>query len=234
MATFWRRFRLILGLLLIGGGCNPILAPFLLNPPESRIPPEYKRLAAEGKDKKPKEVRVAILAYSGLDFNTDFPQADREISRLLGKSILAQSQHNEEKVTVVSPLKVEEYKNSHPDWHHQHVELQTIGKDLHVDYVIYLEIGSLSLYQPGSGLTFFRGQATMDVTLVNVNKEDDFESGVVKSFVYTYPSEGRGGNVPVDADTTPQAFRQKFLDSLAKRLSWWFVAHPTADNQWVD
>jgi hypothetical protein len=233
MSVFKRRFLLIVGMILVGGGCNPLLFPFIINPPESRIAPSYKQLTIGQKEKK-REPRVAILAYSGLDFNMDFPQADREISRLLGKAIQDQAKHNEEKLTVISPLKVDEYKNNHPDWHHEHVELSEIGRDLHVDYVIYLELRALSLYQPGSGGTFYRGDAKMDVTLVNVNKEDDFESGEARLFTHTYPSEGRGGNVPVDADTTPAAFRQQFLSSLAKRLSWWFVAHPTADNQWVD
>ena len=229
MSKLWRRILLGLGILALGGACNPLMLPFYLTSPESKFPAEYKKLAS---DDKKKEVRVAILTYMGVEPNPELLHADRDITRLLTKQLQDLCKHNQEKVVVVNPFKIEEYKNSHPDWNRTHVELTEIGKDLHVDFVIYLEVERLSLYQPDSNMMFFRGQANLDVKLVDVNNPD--ESPEKRVFTFTYPSEGRGGNVVVDSDTPPQLFREKFLKALTKQLSWYFTAHPTIDSRWVD
>ena len=55
---------------------------------------------------------------------------------------------NKEKVTVIASNKVERYKDSHPDW--QAISAVAIGKHFRADYVIELEVESVSLYE-GSG-----------------------------------------------------------------------------------
>lgn len=229
MSKLWRRILLGLGILALGGACNPLMVPFYLTAPESKFPAEYKKLASS--DKK-KEVRVAILTYMGVEPNPELLHSDADIGRLLAKNLQELCKHNEEKVTVVNPFKVEEYKNSHPDWNRTHIDLAEIGKDLHVDYIIYLEVERLSMYQPSTNLMFFRGQANLDVAVVDVNNPD--QSPEKQLFTFTYPSEGRGGNVLVDADTPPELFRQKFLNAMTKQLSWYFSAHPKSDSRWVD
>lgn len=229
MSKFWRRFLLGLGILALGGACNPLMFPFYLTSPEPKFEASYKQLAS--KDKK-KEVRVAILTYMGLETSGEFLHVDRDLSRKLAKNLGDLCKYNEEKVTIINPSKVEEYKNSHPDWHHEHLELEEIGKDLQVDYIIYLEIESMSMYQPNTGMTLYRGEASLNVQLVDVNKPD--ESPDSQTFTCTYPSEGRGGNVLVDADMRPQQFRDKFLNSMTRQLSWYFSPHPKSDSHSSD
>jgi hypothetical protein len=227
MSTFWRRFLLLLGLIALGGGCNPLMLPFFMTAnPIPKEKAEYLKLTSP--DKKT-EARVAIFTYMSLETRPEFLHADQDLARSLAIQLNNLAQQNEEKITIINPLKVEEYKRKHPDWDASHLDLVAVGKELQADYVIYLEIGGLSMYQPGTFGTFFRGQANITVNLVNVKKPDDFTLGA-KEIQYSYPPESQGGNMPVDADTSPQLFKEKFLTALGRRLSWLFAERPTNDD----
>lgn len=226
MSTFWRRVLLVLGLLGLGGGCNPLLLPLFLTSKEPKQPAEYHKLATT--DKK-KDVKVVILTWTGLEVRPELLQADREIAHQLAVELVKRTTENEEKLTVVNPLKVEEYKNKHPDWHSTHLDLESIGKHFKADWVIYVEVGSLSMYQSLTAGTFYRGEADVTVSLFNVNKPDDFTLPP-RQIPFTYPPENQGGNRLVDSDTPPQAFRREFLGALSRRLSWLFTDRPTQDT----
>src|SRR5206468_12323787 len=96
------------------------------------------------------------------------------------------------------------------------------------DYVIVLEIASLSLYQTGSGNTLFRGKADINVSLINVFDPDGGDP-TPHHFRCEFPSEANG-YVAVGDMTVPE-FREKFLDYTARHLAWKFTAHPTKDDQ---
>ena len=49
------------------------------------------------------------------------------------------------------------FKNQHPAW--KDLDTDEIGKELHADYVIYIEIEDLSLYQKSSFNTLLQGRA---------------------------------------------------------------------------
>src|SRR5438309_474270 len=84
--------------------------------------------------------------------------------------------------------------------------LAAIGAWFKVDYVIYVEINELSLYEPGNAQTIYRGKADLSVKLIDVKHPE--ESAPRKDFTCTYPSEANF--IPVDEETPPQAFREKF------------------------
>ena len=46
-----RRFLLLLGLIALGGGCNPLMLPFLFTLKEPTIDPEFHKLSSEDKKK---------------------------------------------------------------------------------------------------------------------------------------------------------------------------------------
>jgi len=194
-------------------GCNfPTAMYFLM--PDAKEPAEYKRLAS---DDKKKEVRVVLWTYSALDMRTEFIQADRLLTELLSKRIHKMSEENDEKVTVVSPRKVEDYKNTHPDW--KALPLEQVGHYFKADYVISLEIDQLSLYEPNANETLLSGRTHILVSVVDVKNPDD--SPHPTEFSDRYPTELRGG---IDSlDMHPMQFRQKFLEHVAKRLSYFFV-----------
>ncbi len=223
MNGFSRR-SLLLGLCSVGlvAGCSfPTALYFLM--PEAKEPAEYKRLAS---DDKKKEVRVVLWTYSDL-MGTEFIQADRLLTDQLSKYINKMSQENEEKLTVVSPRKVEEYKNTHPEWKSYREE--EVGHYFKADYVISLEIDQLSLYDPNTHGQLYNGRAHILVKLVDVTNPDD--SPHPTEFTDRYPTELRGG---IDTlDIPPMVFRQKFLDHVAKRLSYFFVNHQKRERVMV-
>src|SRR5207302_10570741 len=93
------------------------------------------------------------------------------------------------------------------------------------DYVIYLEINSLGLYEPGSSNQLYRGRADITVSLVNMKEAN--ETPLRRNFSCSYPSELRGGIREVDSDRPPQVFKTEFLDYMSRRLAWYFTSHPT-------
>src|SRR5262245_40039356 len=135
MSTFRRRFLIIVGLIVLGGGCNPLTSLLFLTGEDPKLPAEYYKLA--GKDKK-KEVRVVILTDMPLEIRAEFMHADREITHLFALQLQKLTRENGEKVTVVNPNKVEEFKNEHPDW--DAMDKETIGKHFKADYVIHLDV----------------------------------------------------------------------------------------------
>ncbi len=205
------------------GGCDPAtLSYFLL--PETKDAPELRRLAS---DDKKKEVKVAILTHTELETRPELIQADRQLAEYLAKQLRERCAENREKVTIIPTRRVEEYKSAHPRWH----DPLEVGRELKVDYVIYLEINSMSLYEKGSSNLMYRGRASVSVALVDVNHPDETpEQTEISS---EYPSEARG---PLDAsmDTSPMQFRAAFLNYLAKRLSWCFTGHRKREEKFVE
>src|SRR5262249_9903593 len=131
-------------------GCNPLTSFFFLAP-DSKIPAQLRKVAA---DDRTQEVTVAVLTYAGLEPRPEFLPGHRHVSNRIVKQLLEGFKANGENVKVVPPAKVEEFKNNHPNWHT--MELTEIGSRLNADYVIYLEVGHLSLYEPGSANSLYR------------------------------------------------------------------------------
>jgi hypothetical protein len=212
----------LLGLAGLGAGCNPLLFPAFLFGPEPREEARLKKLASS--DKK-KEVKVVILPYlMGLETPQEFIGADYLLSDQLARHLKKLFEFNEEKVKIVPPQKVEDFKNKHAAWRKE-VDLQEIGRHFKADYVIYLEISSLSLYEKGSANQIYRGRANIKVSVIDVSDAEDVP--IPRDYSYVYPSDARGG-VAVDIDTPPGVFRGQFLDYVAKQLAWLFSAHPTS------
>jgi hypothetical protein len=208
------------GVVVFSGGCNLGALTYFLSP-ESLEPAILKQLAST--DPK-KDTRVVILTYTGLETRAEFIQADRQLTELLARQMTEMSKGNDEKLTVIPPRKVEAYKNSHPNWRED--ELEKIGKDLDADYVIYLEINSLSLYERRS-TDLFRGRASISINLVDVRHPEDHIPP--EQFSCVYPSGARGP-VPVGFDVQPMQFRQDFLSNVAQRLARYFVRYPKRDR----
>jgi hypothetical protein len=214
---------MLLAASVLGLGCNVLSVPFFLFGPEPKVPPEWP-LASESKDRK---VRVVILTLpEHLETRPELSGVDRELTNKVAKHLLEGFKANEEKVAVVPPSKVDQYKADTPNWRSLDFKDDIGGKHFNADYVIVLEIHSLSLYQAGSGNTLFRGKANIGVTLINVFDPDGAPER--KEFVKEFPTENKG-EIAV-GDMTVTQFREQFVDYIAKNLSWYFTAHPIADR----
>jgi len=207
-------------LLAVSAGCGDFgaMAYFLL--PEQRIEPRMRHLASA--DAK-KDSRVVILTWSAMETRTEFIHADRQLSELLGQQLQQLAEQAKERISIVPARKVEEYKNAHPDW--RSLDLTDIGRHFDADYVIYLEIHSMSLYEVG-GTQLLRGRANLTVSLADVRKPDD--APLSQPYTCIYPSESPGP-VPV-GDMHPMQFRQKFLTHMAKQLAQYFSRYPRSER----
>jgi hypothetical protein len=202
-------------------GCNlSSLSYILAGAPEPECPADGMELTIP-KDKK--EMKVVVLAYSAMAAQAEFVTAERELSGLICRQLRQACQLSDQKIVIVPPNKVQEFKNNNPDWHH--MKLQDIGRRFGSDYVIFLDIESLSLYERGSSNQLFRGRAEISVTLVNMHDADD--DPLERHFSCAYP-ETRGP-IPVD-DQNAREFYMSFLNYMAKHITWYFVPHATADT----
>jgi hypothetical protein len=223
MTALRQRWRLI-GLILtavVCSGCNMLALPFFLmtgmNPKHD---PQCK-LASEDKEK---EVKVVILAYTGLETRPEFLRVDRELASLLARQLQQGFKENKEKVLIASITQIEKYKDEHPNW--KAMDLEEIGTHFGADYVIDLGIESLSLYETGSGNQLYRGRATISIAVVDVHKPDE-DPIYREEYTCEYPKTR--GPIPV-SEGNPLQFRQAFLQHVAKQLSWRFTAHPVDED----
>jgi hypothetical protein len=200
---------------VLTAGCNLSSLAYYLTGGDTRQPAGDMALVPE--DKK-KEIKVAILAYTSMDTAPELVTVDRELSGLLTRQLQQGSKDNDQKITIVPAAKVQEFKNSHPDWHT--MKLADLGKQFQVDYVIYLGLKSLSLYEKGSAKQLYRGRAEITVILVNMNHPDD--DPIEKEYSCEYPRAR--GPIPVD-DQNSREFYLAFMNYIAKHLSWYFMPH---------
>ncbi len=201
-------------------GCDPgTMAYFLM--PETKEEPELQRLASE--DKK-KEVKIIILTYDRLQPVPELAQVDRQLSELLARQLTQLFAQNQQKVTIVPPRRVDEYKNTHPTRHGP--DPAEVGRYFHADYVVYLELNEMSLYEKGSSNLLLRGRAHISVSLVNINNPDDTQE--TREFTCVYPSEAKAQDVGPDMPLL--LFRQQFLTTIARRLSYYFAPHTKAQR----
>lgn len=199
--------------ILLAGCSFPQSLYFIM--PEAKDPADLKRLAdPDGK----KEVKVVLWTYMNLDPREEFIQADRHLAIKLAEEIRRLCDENKEKVTIVKPNQVEQYKSRHPNW--KSYELAQVGHDFNADYVVNLEIDKLSLYEPNANQQLYRGQTEIQVSVLDMQHPDDLQN---KEFTDRYPAEARGDMTPFEI--TPHAFRDKFLEHVAKRLAFYFVDH---------
>jgi hypothetical protein len=218
----WLPATLLLGtLFLTGCGVGEFLY-FVL--PESKQPP----LCAPIASKEKKKVKAMVLVYAqGVDNRRDAMQVDRDLAELLVKNMREQFESNQEKVDLIPPRQIEDFKSHHPDW--KDSQPFAIGKLLGVDYVIVLEINSFTLHADGRQM--FRGQTSIAISLVDVHKGD--EAPEHKEFTCRYPNDSKGA-VDKDLDMPESKFRLEFLENVAKRLMRYFVAYEESKTRDID
>jgi hypothetical protein len=227
--TIRGRCRRLAGLVLMAAlattGCNMLALPFFLIPGmEPKIDPKCK-LASEDKEK---EVKVVLLASTALETRPEFLRVDRDLSRMVVTNLQETFKKNKEKVTVVPISQIEKYKDDHPNWHA--LDPEEIGQHFKADYVINLEIDAITLYEPGSSNTLFRGRTEISLAVVNVK---DPKEGPIYKEEYTCEYPRAKGPVPA-GDSNPAQFRQRFLGVVAREISWRFTAHLVDDDLQCD
>jgi len=208
--------------LLLGAGCDMAsLTYFML--PEGRIDAKMKHLASEDPDK---ESKVLILTWCGIETRSEFIHADRQLSEMLAMHLKKLAEESKERVSFVPARKVEEFKNANENW--RGMELAEIGRRFKADHVIYLEINSMGLYEPGSLNTLLRGRISLNITLADVHKPD--ETPAQETFSCVFPGDAPGP-VPASDQAQKMQFRQAFMNHVARNLSYFFSRYPRRERQ---
>ncbi len=205
-------------------GCDlGSLVYFLM--PDAKTDPELRRLASEDGKSEPRV--VILVTRRGLETKPELIQAERELAAMICKQLKDQCAENKERLAIVAPRKVEEFKSAHPNW--KALDPHDIAKHFDADYVVDLEINSISLYAKGTKELF---QGTAEVRLMLYDMKNSDAQGDQRELTFSYPHEAHGG-IPVFDSSVP-AFRQKFLTYLAKRLAWNFTGHTPDEERAID
>jgi hypothetical protein len=207
-------------LVIVIAGCNPATLYYFLNNEESKLPAKVQKLALEDKEKP---VKVAIISTKGLGgdgIRELVASADRDLCNEFGRHLAELCTYNKENVKVVTASQIQAYKEHHRDWDHP-LDLDKIGEDLEVDYVIHLEIESLSVVPKTTGGLYYEGRAEIETTLVNVKTGDRKN----EHFSCNYPEDNYG--ITMTESPSERQFRVLFLRHCGERLSWFYTAHPT-------
>src|SRR5439155_23932072 len=99
--------------------------------------------------------QVVVIASDPVETGTEFIRVDRELGNILARNLQNHFKEAKEKVQIVSPRKVEKFKDDHPDW--QAIQLADLGREFSADIVIFLEIEQISLYERNSANLLYRG-----------------------------------------------------------------------------
>jgi hypothetical protein len=205
--------------LLCWTGCNP-LAPLFLAlylwepdvPPKFELPPDCQRLA--------------IVCYAPLDLQIEMGQLDRDLNEAVSRKVFEKfdedKKRREQGFQVIKASKVARWQDEHPDW--RSMDSAEIGQALKADYVVYIEIDTVSFYEEGSGRQLYRGHAEVTVSVVRVaDGETVFPKDTLE---FEFPV---GRPLPA-ADTPLPKFRREFINRLAEKLSWYIIPHENKED----
>jgi len=216
----WRLAGLFVAAFALTLGCNPIQTIGYFCAPDSIEPPTCP-LAVKGKDVKV----LLIAAHAGpLPSDPALMRSDWDLNARLTHLLEDHYKENNDRVKVIPPSQVKNYMNSHPRW--RELPPQEVGKHFDADWVINLEIMSISLFDRASANFFYHGNAEIQVTVTDVHKPVGeggvFEESYQLEYPKSHPLERGEMSVP--------RFREKFVDRIAKDLARYFAAHPPRDK----
>jgi hypothetical protein len=218
----WRLAAVLLLLLVAGLGCNPLTGlSYLISPyGANNLDPECALTLPE------RESKVVILcAHEDVAaVNSAFRDADQALTRRLAGMLEQRYKENGDKVKIIPPSKVLSYVREHPDWVTE--SKQEFGKRFDADFVVFLELGPMTMFEKGSNESLYRGNAEIRITVFDVHQPDGDALKYENHYSCVYPSTG-----PDDASSMSRPnFKFKFLDRCAKDLVLYFAAHPSKDK----
>lgn len=194
-------------------GCfvNMLALPYFLIAGEPTIDPAWDLL--DGKRDR-KTIAVVSYADSGLRFGYDRPESEL-VDLVIGELAMAESRFD-----LVPSRDIRDWCDRNPDWVERPMTL--IGEHFDADYVLMIEVTDFDLNRTKNQY-LLKGSASVLIKLYDVAKElqvfDDL-------YEREYPPHRA---VPVSEIASEGAFRRRFLQVIAKELSWYLVPHRFED-----
>lgn len=199
-------------------GCQ-ILAPFYLGALMMGYDTRVDPLFTLPEDAK----RVAVVTYMNLDTQVEMGRLDQELTEGVARRLFDEFGEKKGAIEVVRADKVARWQDEHPDW--ISFEPVDIGKALKVDYLIYLEVDRITMYEDGPNRALYRGQAAVEVAVTRI--EDGRRAFGKEVVTIEFP---RDRPIPVTPEVPPQRFRKEFVRRMAERISWLFIKHDSGDE----
>ncbi len=220
MATKWRNRFLVGTLALVAAmGCNPIVSlSYLFNNGDPKTPPEYPLTPQPSR--KHEEVRIVVITSARPGLN-EFRGIDQSLNTEFKRALENMAKETKEKITVLSNMPLSRYREEHPEWQSHHPI--DIGKQFGADYVIDMEVLSISLFKPGTNRSLLQGKVAIALSAYDLSKREKVPA-LEQEYTTTYPASHE-----MDADSISlPGFRQKMLQRIASDLAIKFIPHTTS------
>lgn len=212
---------LLLNGILLSIGCSPATLAMFVSPfVDNKLPPELSLTATK------KEPTVAIMACFSqrLEDRREILPADHELAEKLAQHIRLRSQLNKEKIKLLPTSQVRSQQNKLGL--SKGASPVEVGKQLQADFVIYLEIEAISLYEKKSYGDLYRGHADIAISVYDLDKPEGEQKVFDRPYRCEYP-----GSHPRDASSLSVIqFRALFLNRMAREISKMFVAYPADER----
>jgi hypothetical protein len=216
---------------LAGTGCNLLAIPFMLFGPGAdgeRTEPEYAFYTKATQEKHKRDIKLVVLPYHSRSVPIEFNGADLKLANAFVKHLTEKFVDNREQVTIVPIYEVEKFKHDHPEW--KTMGPKAIGEFFKADYVLDMELASLTLVDKQSRQPFLLGSIRVELQLLDVDSKEG-EQPLTKEFTRKFPLLGAR---PIDLDSSKDSFQQEFFQHVAVEMSWWLTAHTFQENKSLD
>ena len=209
--------------ILISAGCDPRTLVYFLQPWEPTVPPPQGAPNLEAK-------KVVVVTNAVAGTMGEFATLDRDIT----KKIVSILKEKVKKIEMVDTDKVWNWVEDHPHW----TDPEDIAKAFEADVVIFLEIETFQLHNPGD-IGVFQGTAKTHIQVTemvhpkNSRSRPDKKEPKEAKLIYddyrdtTFPVRGP---VQMDSGVSRGAFKSRFLQVVAAEISWHFVEHSPEDD----
>src|SRR5262249_29802659 len=153
-----RWFTLALLLIAASMGCNFLTVPFMLfgpDPDGERFPPEYAFYNKATQEKHKKEFKLVVLPYHSRSVPVDYNGADLKLANAFVKQLTQKLSDYCERIKIVPIHELEKFNQEHPEW--KGLGPMAIAENFHADYVLDMELASLTLMDKQSRQPFLLG-----------------------------------------------------------------------------
>jgi hypothetical protein len=182
--------------------CTAMKSLMLQAAPKSEtIPAEFNRLTGK---------KVLIFVWAPPEILWDYPKVRLDLSSYVG----AYLGKNVEKITLIEPLRVEEYLEKGNSFETDPVEL---GKHFRADMVVHLSVYQFSMRDPGMA-HYYRGRINSSVVVHDLTREGEPAERIpLKDVMVAVPDKAMG-YPNIRADQIRQATYDAFAVEVGKKF----------------
>ena len=198
---------------LVLPGCNYFIALGYLIGGPPQIEPLFEKETK--KSFTDRDIQVAVVCYAPDDLKKFHDNIDQMLAQRLS-ALLYKSE-----IKIISPETINAWMVENPDWD----SATEIGAEFDVNYVVYVDISTFSLYEQDS-TSLFRGRCDTVVAVYEMETDGDGRRIWDKDISSVFPKI-----VPRSAsDVSYDTFRNEYFFRLADDIGRMFYPHRNGDD----